>query len=302
MILSKIKQFKTSTETNYQSIQVKCDICGKEWKSALCNQKAGFEKYKKDLCKGCKQHEQIVLGIRGKQYVNAGLGAIKSMRGKTVEEILGNEKGKEFRKKCSRNTSGKNNPNYGGIWYGINPAINQKGKTYKELYGEEKANKIVKKISAASSGENNPMYGKPSPQGSGNGWSGWYKGWYFRSLKELSYMINVIERFNLQWEVGEKKKFKINYNDFYGNKRTYYPDFLIEGKYLVEIKPKILWNSYNVKRKKEAAINFCKEHNFTYKLTECPKLISYNEIKQLIKEKKLIFIKRYQEKFNEWEN
>jgi len=50
------------------------------------------------------------------------------------------------------------------------------------------------------------MYGKPAPIGSGNGWSGWYKGWYFRSLLELSFMINVIERFKMSWQNAETKK------------------------------------------------------------------------------------------------
>ena len=40
------------------------------------------------------------------------------------------------------------------------------------------------------------MYGRFSPRGSGNGWSGWYKEWYFRSLLELSYMINET-KFNM---------------------------------------------------------------------------------------------------------
>jgi hypothetical protein len=46
-------------------------------------------------------------------------------------------------------------------------------------YGKEEADKKYEiyrqKISEKNSGSNNPMYGKPSPQGSGNGWSGWYK-------------------------------------------------------------------------------------------------------------------------------
>ena len=80
------------------------------------------------------------------------------------------------------------------------------------------------------------MYGKPSPQGSGNGWSGWYKGWYFRSLLELSYMILVIERFNISWSNGEK--IKITYKNFSGINRNYFPDFLLNNKYIIEIKPK----------------------------------------------------------------
>lgn len=143
------------------------------------------------------------------------------------------------------------------------------------------------------------MYGKPSPMGSGNGWSGWYNNWYFRSLKELSYMVNVIERFNLKWENGEKSKYKIEYIDYKGNMRTYRPDFLIEDKYLVEIKPKKLWNSKNIKIKKEFAINFCNERNLKYKLIS-PKMLTFNEINLLVEQTKVKFLDRYKKKFEEW--
>jgi hypothetical protein len=153
------------------------------------------------------------------------------------------------------------------------------------------------KISKATSGKNNPMYGKPSPQGSGNGWSGWYKGWYFRSLHELSFKVYYIERFKLEWKTGECKEYQIKYND--NNKeRNYYPDFLINEKYLVEIKPKKLWNSSYVKLKKEAAIQFCKEKKLKYKLIDPIKILSKNELLEKIKKGELKFIKKYQIKFN----
>lgn len=49
----------------------------------------------------------------------------------------------------------------------------------------------------------NPSKHKSPPYGCGNGWGGWYKNWYFRSLRELSYMIKVIEKDGLSWESGE---------------------------------------------------------------------------------------------------
>jgi len=67
-------------------------------------------------------------------------------------------------------------------------------------------------------------------------------------------------------------------------------------KYLIEIKPKNLWNSDSVKRKKEATIEFCKQNNFKYKLTECSKQITFEEINQLLEKKYLILTKRYQKK------
>jgi len=298
MILSEINQLNNPTATNGQIIIVKCDVCGKEWKSTLGNQTCGFKKYGNDLCRSCKVKDMYALGIRTNTWSLYN----KKQTGKTFEERFGQEKGKKIRNQLIISRSGEGNSNFCGVWHGIHPSYYQKGKSFKEIYGEEKANNIKNKLSIAALGENNPMFGKPSPQGSGNGWSGWYKGWFFRSLKELSYMIYVIERFNLKWETGENAKYKIYYIDYKNNKRTYHPDFLINEKYLVEIKPKNLWNSNSVKRKKEAAETWCKEHNFIYKLTECVKQISFKEIEKLIKEENLIFTKRYQEKYKLWES
>jgi hypothetical protein len=299
MILSEIKKLKNSTATNAQRVIVKCDECSKEWESALIYQNVNYVKHKKDLCGGCKRKKEYKTGIRNSDKLIA---YNKSLKNKTLEEILGKDKAAISRQKNSIANSGKNNANFGGKYshgFGESRWLDKyKGKTWDEFYGIEKSKILKQKMSNANKGEKNNMYGKPSPQGSGNGWCGWYNGWFFRSLKELSYMIYVIERFNLKWENGEKQRFKINYVDFSGEKHTYHPDFFIEDKFLVEIKPKHLWNSDGVKRKKEAAIEFCKLYKFKYKLTECQKQITPMEIKKLIDENKLIFIKRYQEKFN----
>jgi len=145
------------------------------------------------------------------------------------------------------------------------------------------------------------MFGKPSPQGSGNGWSGWYNGWFFKSLKELSFMINVIERFKFSWESGETKKYRVSYVDYKKTNRNYFSDFILNEKFMVEIKPKKLQNSINVKLKKEAAIKFCEKHGLTYKLLAPIKTLSYEDIKLLIQENKLEFIDRYKQKFELWQ-
>lgn len=151
------------------------------------------------------------------------------------------------------------------------------------------------------SGENNPMYGKPSPQGSGNGWSGWYKGWFFRSLRELSYMINVIERFNMKWQSLEKKKFAIPYIDWEGVNKNYFPDFLIEDKYVVEIKPKKLWNSPVILAKRKSAEIWCEDRGYKYKIVE-PVLLTFNEIKKLHDNNDIKFLKKYEDKFARYNN
>jgi hypothetical protein len=196
---------------------------------------------------------------------------------------------KKFKKIMSKVNSGSKNPMYGRTFYDV----------WVEKYGKEEADKKLleyKKIkSIQTSGKNNPMYGKPSPKGSGNGWSGWYKGWYFRSLRELSYMIQVIEKNNYKWESAETKKLQIKYKDYNGVDRTYRADFIINDKTIVEIKPKKLMETPNNKLKKEAAIEFCKLNNYKYVMVDI-KILDMNKIIDLYKNKLVKFVKKYNEK------
>jgi hypothetical protein len=172
-------------------------------------------------------------------------------------------------------------------------------KIWIEKYGEEKAKEMneVCSLKKATKGEKNYWFGKTPPFGSGNGWSGWYKGWYFRSLLELSYMINVIEKFNIKWETGESEKYRVRF-EHKNRKKNYYPDFVLENKYIIECKPKKLWNTSLVEDKKKAAEIFCKENNFIYKLREVPKLTD-KEILFHYNCGNIVWIQRYQKKFEE---
>lgn len=176
-----------------------------------------------------------------------------------------NYKTEEFRQKISNITKGKNNPMYGKSFYDV----------WVENYGshiaDEKMIQFKKKQSLNSSGEKNSMYGKPSPINSGNGICGWYKGWFFRSLLELSYMLYVIERFGLNWESGESEKYKISY--FIGGKsKNYFPDFVINKKYIVECKPKKLTLTSINQTKFEFAKKYCDDNGFIFKIRDIPKI------------------------------
>jgi hypothetical protein len=302
MIKSKLKLNKNGTPVVTQKIIIECDDCSKEREIPMYYQIEGFEKYKRDLCRGCKQKEQVKMGLRKEQYIRAGLSSIKNMKGKTHIELYGIEKAMKMRQQNSDANSGKNNANYGGTWHGINPGIEQKGKTYEQIHGIEKATIIKEKIARFSRGENNPMYGKPSPNGSGNGWCGWYKGWHFRSLMELSFMINVIERFGFKWKTAESKKYMVSYVDYNGKKRNYFSDFILDEKYMVEIKPIHLINSITNRKKKEYAIEFCNQNNLKYKLITSVKKLTFNEIKTLVENNKIKFVDRYQIKFEKMLN
>lgn len=139
-------------------------------------------------------------------------------------------------------------------------------------HGKEEADRrqvsFAAKCSKRCGGSGNPMYGRASPQGAGNGWKGWYRGTYFRSLRELAYLMVLLES-GAQWESGEKKGYRTEYVDWEGKKRTYAPDFaVLSTKTLVEVKPKRLWESPSVKSKAEAGRAWCAARGWQYELTD----------------------------------
>lgn len=199
---------------------------------------------------------------------------------------------KDFRDKISNHTKGSKNPMYGKNFYEI----------WVEKYGKDIADgKMIEfkmKQSINNTGENNSMFGKPSPNGSGNGWSGWYGKFFFKSLKELSFIL-MMEKEGIDIESAERKKFRIEYIDRDGNKRNYYPDFFIREKNLIiECKPSHFFESEQVLLKKESALIFCKENGLSYKLVDPVKLTSH-EIKDLYDRGLIRFIDRYEQKYRE---
>lgn len=168
-------------------------------------------------------------------------------------------------------------------------------------YGKEEADKrlalAATKKSVANSGERNPMYGKPSPQGSGNGWKGWYNGAFFRSIRELMFRIEMEEQ-KKQFCTGESKKTAIQYTDPMGQVRNYFPDFIVEEKHMVEVKPKRLWNTPTIKAKRLAAEQWCQQNGMDYSLSD-PK-IDIDKIKKLWEDGCIKWMKDYETKFREF--
>ena len=168
-------------------------------------------------------------------------------------------------------------------------------------YQEDKENqrKVMKE---KFSGINNPQYGKPASHSSGKGWRGWYYSKYngkifFRSLLELSFIINVLEANNIKWETGEKKEYKIPY-PHKDKIRNYFPDFILD-KFIIEIKPfKLLETSQN-KSKKQEGIKKAKELNKEYIVfTERNfKGLLFDEVKELVNNKQIEFDKKTLEKY-----
>ena len=191
----------------------------------------------------------------------------------------------EYRKKISITSSGKNNNMYGKSIYDV----------WLKKYGKEQADikmqEFKRKQSFNNSGNKNNMYGKPSPMGSGYGWKGWYNGFYFRSLREASYML-YLDSQGISWKPAEK--IVIKYINWDGKERTYRPDFLVGNK-IIEIKPLKMQETPNIKCKTAAAIEFCIKNNLIYEITDSK--IETDLIKEAYDNKLIKFHDKYKEKF-----
>lgn len=163
-------------------------------------------------------------------------------------------------------------------------------------YGKEEADRRMAEYSAkkslCSSGSNNPMYGKAPPEGAGNGWKGWYRGHYFRSLREVAFMLRCDDA-QTSWESAERKEYTVRYV-FMDKEKTYRPDFVV-GNELIELKPKRLHTSRLVTTKKLAAEAFCAERGLTYRLIDIE--IDAERIKKAMDEGLIKFDRDYEERF-----
>lgn len=149
-------------------------------------------------------------------------------------------------------------------------------------YGKNIGSKMINDLNQKFSkpGNKNPMYGKPPSNKVGSGYKGTYKGTFFRSLLELSYIIDYLEKNNIKWVSCEEIQFKIPYETENGINKTYTPDFLINDNIIIEIKPKSRMKSLSVALKAKIAQEYCDKHNMVYNMIDFP-YTSVDKIKQL---------------------
>ena len=214
-------------------------------------------------CRSCVQIERIQKNpsIVSKfiEMANNGKGKNNPFFGKRHT----NETKDVIRNKAALNSKGKKNPMYGKNLYDVWL------KKYGKVRADERMDQYRRTQSKGTSGNKNPMYGKPAPKGSGNGWSGWYSGHFFRSLRELAFML-AMDRFHYQWRTAERSDLCVSYEDYAEVKRTYRSDFIVEERYLVECKPKKLWKSPLVATKQKAMEAMCQKKGLKFKLIDLP--------------------------------
>lgn len=272
-----------------------CPKCGKEILHSTKEYRDLMDR-KKTLCKscGCRNPDRL----RRMSEINSG--AKNPFFGRkhtdaTKERIRNQDysfNSTQLRRDAvSLQCSGVGNPMYGRSFYDV----------WVCKYGKEDADRRLvdykRKKSERMSGSGNHMYGKPSPQGSGNGWSGWYKGWFFRSLRELSYVISVLEKNGLKWRSAESKDLRMNYT-MLGKSRTYFADFFVEDSILVEVKPKRLMESVQNLAKMDSAVVFCNERGFSYRMVDV-RILDDDVITDLYRRGVIKFTSRYELKMKE---
>lgn len=184
------------------------------------------------------------------------------------------------------------------------PTINRRPvyEWWVEKYGAEEADRRKEELrkvqSKNSSGSNNPMFGRPSPGDSGVGWSGWYKGFFFRSLRELSYIVNVLEPGNHRFISGETSSFQVLYIDWKGTQRTYHPDFIVDDVNVVECKPVKLHHTPTVLAKSEAATRHFEMIGMSYCVIDPPP-IDNDMVFTLWSDGSIVWTPKYETKFKE---
>ncbi len=265
-----------------------CPECGKE--QIYTNKNNLLSAVKKNkICNKCSKNKNKKFGkdnpFYGKKHTE------ESKRKITENKDWSPYKTKEFKEKISKATKGNKNPMCGRTYFDV----------WVEKYGIEEANKRndlkKERNSIASSGKRNGNYGKSPSNKVGAGWSGWYNGWFFRSLRELSYVVNVIEKNNYEWKSGEL--LRIPYQTWDGRDRTYSPDFIINNKIIVEIKPIKIQELKNIKEKTLAGQKYCEENGMEYLITDV-EIICLDKLNQLLVDNKIKFTDKTLLKFNKY--
>ena len=172
----------------------------------------------------------------------------------------------EFRQKISAATSGEKNPMYGRNDHAqalVNRNRARFGLTNLQIYGEEKAAEISKKISTSTAGEKNPAYGMVYARG-GRSLKGYYKGKFFRSLLEYSFMKHL-ESTGFSLDDIDYECFIVPWVNEEGTNRTCRPDFYNPAlKTVYEVKQSYALSSCNLKH--EAAQSYFDDRGLTFKV------------------------------------
>jgi hypothetical protein len=220
---------------------------------------------------------RIFLSKKHKQNIS------RALKGRP-SPLKGTHFSEERKKEYSKKFSGKNNPFYNkkhtkatkkqmstnhANFKGNNNPYRKAGKEVWVKCGLKsrgiKRSKSVREQMAINSAKANLEYIRNKSH-----ISGWFllkrlnKKYFFRSSYELLFLNKMKEDLSI-FNIIYEPKLKIPY--FFGGITRYYrPDYLINNKFLIEIKPYLLCKTEQNRTKIFAAINFCKKNNYIFRL------------------------------------
>lgn len=145
-------------------------------------------------------------------------------------------------------------------------AKEKSGKTLEEVHGIKLAGQLRARRSLAAQGSRNPAYGKIYANG-GKSVKGYYKGMFFRSLLEYSFMKHLERRgVSLENDV-DYERFVIPYS-LDGRQRTYRIDFFVKSENVAyEVKPAYVLRKPGLQQVKwDAARTFLGQRGVVFKI------------------------------------
>lgn len=157
-------------------------------------------------------------------------------------------------------------------------------------HGIRKGRKMFKELMSKIADERRGKPGpRPSPGTFGRGVSGWYRDLYFRSLKELSFILKYEKEHEVE---SAEAVIRVKYKD--GDRfRHYYPDFILDKTIIVEVKCIYQRDDRITKAKMKALKRYCKTHGYTCRFEDAE--IDHPAIKNLYREGKVVFSTKNEE-------
>jgi hypothetical protein len=195
----------------------------------------------------------------------------------------------EAKKNLSKRFKGQKNPRTKEHQQKI---IDSKRKNGNLKHTQETKNKISKILLNSENMKKAKEEGKFNTKKNSGGIEGYYKGIYFRSSLELSFLVKYGPMEN-----AENSKYRIEY----GNNNYYYPDFADNNGNVYEIKPSNLLTYGSNPIKIEEAKKVYKEKYIVITEKECP-YISKKEIELLIQKGVLTLTDRGKDKLTRYQN
>lgn len=258
------KEFRTLNS----HIHFKHKLSTEEFLSKYPNTKLVSDSIKRDVSKSCKSSGcgKWMKGYkfsdeRKKQYTEMNSGENNPFYGKTHSE--------KTRKLMSENHAdftGENNPLV--KWLSEDEKNREEySRIMKAAWDDPKKYTMLCKRNSKSI-EKAILNGNHNPYS--NCLHGWFsskkfgKKFYYQSSYELDF-LEFCERSDKVCSL-QKVNFSIPYKDDCGKEHNYFPDFVVNEKVVVEIKPKTMLGYNNNREKIEYAKKFCRDRGYKYKL------------------------------------